>query len=133
MLSEKKNDRIAREYVDQLQIATPDVRKKAGELSGGNQQKVVIAKWMAADTEVLIFDEPTRGVDVGAKKEIYKWMDFLASEGKAILLISSDLPEIMGMSDRLYVMRQGSIVGMMEREAYTDAGIGQLMMGDIKK
>lgn len=133
LLSEKKNDRIAREYVDQLQIATPDVRKKAGELSGGNQQKVVIAKWMAADTEVLIFDEPTRGVDVGAKKEIYKWMDFLASEGKAILLISSDLPEIMGMSDRLYVMRQGSIVGMMEREAYTDAGIGQLMMGDIKK
>ena len=69
----------------------------------------------------------------GAKKEIYKWMDLLASEGKAILLISSDLPEIMGMSDRLYVMRQGTIVGMMEKEAYSDSGIGQLMMGDVKK
>ena len=133
ILKEKKNDHIAGEYVDKLQIATPDVRKKAGELSGGNQQKVVIAKWLAADTELLIFDEPTRGVDVGAKKEIYKWMDLLASEEKAILLISSDLPEIMGMSDRLYVMRQGTIVGMMEKEAYSDSGIGQLMMGDVKK
>lgn len=133
ILSEKKNDHIAREYVDKLQIATPDVRKKAGELSGGNQQKVVIAKWLAADTKLLIFDEPTRGVDVGAKKEIYKWIDLLASEGKAILLISSDLQEIMELSERLYVMWQGSIVGMMEKEAYSDSGIGQLMMGDVKK
>lgn len=123
-----KSDRIAAKYVEELQIMTPDMKRRAGELSGGNQQKVVIAKWLAADTEFLIFDEPTRGIDVGAKTEIYRWMDRLVSEGKGILMISSDLQELMGMCDRLYVMRHGSIVGRMEKEEYTVAGIGQLMM-----
>jgi putative multiple sugar transport system ATP-binding protein len=92
----------------QLQLAV--------NLSGGNQQKVVLSKWLFANPDILILDEPTRGIDVGAKFEIYTIINRLASEGKGIILISSELPEILGMSDRIYVMRNGKIVGELPAE-----------------
>ena len=98
-------------YIQQLQIRTPNQEQDARHLSGGNQQKVVLAKWLFADADVVIFDEPTRGIDVGAKYEIYLLMRELAARGKALLMISSELPEILGMSDRILVMREGRITG----------------------
>ena len=99
------------EYVASLRIKIPSQEERAGNLSGGNQQKVVLAKWLAADGEVILFDEPTRGIDVGAKHEIYQLINRLAAAGKAILMISSELPEVLGMSDRVLVMREGRITG----------------------
>ena len=101
-------------YVEQLLIKTPNQEQLARNLSGGNQQKVVLAKWLYAETEVIIFDEPTRGIDVGAKYEIYLLMRELAARGKALLMISSELPEILGMSDRVLVMREGRITGEID-------------------
>jgi ribose transport system ATP-binding protein len=101
----------ASHYVDALAIKTPSLQQKVKFLSGGNQQKVVIGKWLTADTEVLIFDEPTRGIDVGAKSEIYKLLNDLARQGKAIIMISSELPEILRMSHRIIVMCEGRITG----------------------
>jgi putative multiple sugar transport system ATP-binding protein len=98
-------------------------------MSGGNQQKVVLAKWILADTEVLIFDEPTRGIDVQAKREIYVHMDHMSSSGKAILLISSELSELIGMCDRIYVMREGAVAGELKGEEITEEKIGQMMFG----
>jgi ABC-type sugar transport system ATPase subunit len=98
-------------YVDQLRIKVPGQEERAGHLSGGNQQKVVLAKWLARDCTVLIFDEPTRGIDVGAKFEIYRLMNDLAAAGKAIVMISSELSEVLGMADRILVMHDGRITG----------------------
>lgn len=128
LIDQKKNDSVAKEYVKSLKIATPSVKKLAVALSGGNQQKVVVAKWLSADTDVIIFDEPTRGIDVGAKMEIYALMDQLASEGKSILMISSEMQEIIGMSDRMYIMNNGKIVGHMERSEFSQEKIGQMML-----
>ena len=94
-----------------LAIKTPSLRQKVRNLSGGTQQKVVIGKWLTADTEILIFDEPTRGIDVGAKSEIYRLLNDLARDGKAIIMISSELPEILRMSHRIVVMCEGRITG----------------------
>ena len=91
------------------------VTRLAGQLSGGNQQKVVLAKWLLTDSDIFIFDEPTRGIDVGAKAEIYALMRDLAGRGAAILMISSELPELLRMSDRVLVMREGALVGEMPR------------------
>jgi ribose transport system ATP-binding protein len=104
----------AQQYVDALSIRTPGLQQKAMNLSGGNQQKVVIGKWLTADTNVLIFDEPTRGIDVGAKSEIYRLLNDLAQQGKAIIMISSELPEILRMSHRVVVMCEGRITGELE-------------------
>jgi ribose transport system ATP-binding protein len=104
----------AKQYVDALSIRTPSLQQKAMNLSGGNQQKVVIGKWLTADTNVLIFDEPTRGIDVGAKSEIYRLLNDLAQQGKAIIMISSELPEILRMSHRVVVMCEGRITGELE-------------------
>jgi ABC-type sugar transport system ATPase subunit len=98
-------------------------------LSGGNQQKLVLAKWLAAKSDILILDEPTRGVDVGAKAEIHAWIDRLASQGAAILLISSELPELMNLSTRLIVLRAGRIVGEVTRAEATQDGLLRLMAG----
>ncbi|HJN81216.1 MAG TPA: sugar ABC transporter ATP-binding protein [Verrucomicrobiota bacterium] len=98
-------------YVDQIQIKIANPEQITGTLSGGNQQKVVLAKWLQRNAEVIIFDEPTRGIDVGAKYEIYQLINQLASDGKAILMISSELPEVLGMSDRIIVMNEGRITG----------------------
>ena len=103
--------RTANEYIQRLAVKTPSIDQQVGKLSGGNQQKVVLARWLAARPKVLILDEPTRGIDVGAKAEIYRLIDELANEGLAIILISSELPEIMGLSDRIIVMQGGRITG----------------------
>jgi ABC-type sugar transport system ATPase subunit len=98
-------------YVDTLKIKVPDQEQRARNLSGGNQQKVVLAKWLARNCDVLIFDEPTRGIDVGAKYEIYLLMNELAAQGKAVLMISSEMPEVLGMADRILVMHDGRVTG----------------------
>jgi ABC-type sugar transport system ATPase subunit len=120
---------IAELYKNDLRIVAPNVHKTCKQLSGGNQQKVVLAKWLSAKTNILIFDEPTRGIDVGAKMEIYALMDRLASEGKAILMISSELPEVIGMSDRIYIMHEGVIGGESKRGESTADVIGLQMLG----
>ncbi len=106
-----KTRSTAKHFVDALAIKTPSVRQKVKNLSGGNQQKVIIGKWLTADTDILIFDEPTRGIDVGAKSEIYKLLNDLAQQGKSIIMISSELPEILRMSHRVLVMCEGRITG----------------------
>ncbi len=126
-IKQKKNDEIAEDYVKKLNIAATGVDKHVGFLSGGNQQKVVLAKWLSAGPDVIIFDEPTRGIDVGAKFEIYALMDRLASEGAAILMISSEMQEVLGMSDRIYVMADGCIVDEIPREEFSNERIGQKM------
>ncbi len=107
---------VAERYRQRLNIRSSSISQETVNLSGGNQQKVVLSRWLFADPEVLILDEPTRGVDVGAKFEIYTIIAQLAAEGKGVLLISSELPEVLGMSDRIYVMNEGRIVGEMGRE-----------------
>lgn len=109
-----KINRATAEYVDKIRIKTPSVKTLIRSLSGGNQQKVVIAKWLHRDCDVLIFDEPTKGIDVGAKSEIYKLMNQLAAEGKSIIMISSELPELLRMSDRVVVMCEGRITGELD-------------------
>jgi ABC-type sugar transport system ATPase subunit len=103
-------------FVKDLRIATPSQKRLAQFLSGGTQQKVVMAKWLATESQVFIFDEPTRGIDVGAKAEIHEFMDHLVTQGAAVLMVSSDLPEVLGMSDRIYVMHEGRIVQEFSRE-----------------
>ncbi|MCH1982391.1 sugar ABC transporter ATP-binding protein [Ruminococcus sp. OA3] len=117
IINEKKVRLQAEETVKQLEIKTNSIDKIAGELSGGNQQKVIIGKWLNTDTEIYIFDEPTRGIDVGAKLEIYNIMNQLAEEGKAIIMVSSELPEILGMCDRVVVMREGEIMAAIDRDS----------------
>jgi ABC-type sugar transport system ATPase subunit len=107
---EREREEFGR-YVSQLQIKVPNQEARAGNLSGGNQQKVVLAKWLARNCDVLIFDEPTRGIDVGAKYEIYLLMNELVAAGKAIVMISSELPEVLGMADRILVMHEGRVTG----------------------
>jgi ABC-type sugar transport system ATPase subunit len=114
-------------YVDRLQIKVTGRHQAAATLSGGNQQKVVLAKWLERNAEVVIFDEPTRGIDVGAKYEIYLLINRLAAQGKAVLLISSELPEVLGMSDRILVMHDGRITGEITDVAHaTQAQIMEL-------
>lgn len=112
-----KTGATARRYVEALRIRTPSVQQLAKNLSGGNQQKVVVGKWLTADTEILIFDEPTRGIDVGAKSEIYRLLNDLAKQGKSIIMISSELPEVVRMSHRIIVMCQGRITGELDSGA----------------
>ena len=111
------------QYKDSLNIKTPSIKQLVGNLSGGNQQKVQIAKWLFAEPKVLILDEPTRGIDVGAKFEIYTIINRLVAEGYSVLMISSDLPEILGMSDRIYVMAEGSITGEISAEEANEQNI----------
>ncbi|MEC5322829.1 sugar ABC transporter ATP-binding protein [Aurantimonas sp. A3-2-R12] len=113
MLDENGMGEAARRYIDRLGIRTPSDRQEVRLLSGGNQQKVVIAKWLLRDCDILIFDEPTRGIDVGAKSEIYKLLNSLAEQGRAIIVISSELPEILRLSHRIAVMREGRLTGIL--------------------
>lgn len=129
----KKESAIVSQYISSLKIATPTARKLTQFLSGGTQQKVVLAKWLVSKCKVFIFDEPTRGIDVGAKSEIYKLMDTLVEGGAAILMISSDLSEILGMSDRIYVMCHGEINGEFDADEATQSGILQLAFGQKGK
>jgi len=114
LINDKKFDSYSEDYIEKIQTKTPSTRARVGSLSGGNQQKVVISKWLLRDCDILIFDEPTRGIDVGAKSEIYKLMNKLASEGKSIIMISSDMPELLRMSDRVVVMCEGRVTGELD-------------------
>lgn len=114
-------------FRNRLKIKTPSVFQKAEKLSGGNQQKIVLGKWMYAEPDILILDEPTRGIDIGAKYEIYTIMNQLAQEGKGILMISSELPELLGMCDRIYAMSEGRITGEVDRYEATQEGLMKLM------
>jgi putative multiple sugar transport system ATP-binding protein len=128
-----KENKVAQEYVDAMRTKTPSVQQHVGNLSGGNQQKVLLAKWMFADPDVLIVDEPTRGIDVGAKYEIYCIMNDLVAQGKSIIMISSEMPELLGMSDRIYVMNEGSIVAeFMAEEATQEKILGAILKSDEK-
>jgi ribose transport system ATP-binding protein len=112
-----------------FRVRTPGTAQMVGNLSGGNQQKVVLAKWLSRTPRLLILDEPTRGIDVGAKSEIYALMDELANHGAAILMISSDLEEVLGMSDRVLVMHQGELAGQLPRANMTEEAIINLATG----
>ena len=119
-INENEEINVANEYKSSINIKAPSIMQKVVNLSGGNQQKVQIAKWLFAKPQVLILDEPTRGIDVGAKYEIYSLMNKLVEEGMAIIMISSELPEVLGMSDRLYVMSEGHITGELSAEEATE-------------
>ena len=123
VVSDAKISKATEKYVDRIRIKTPGVRALARGLSGGNQQKVVLAKWLERDCEILIFDEPTRGIDVGAKSEIYKLMNDLVHQGKSIIMISSEMPELLRMSDRIVVMCEGVKTGEMSIEEATQEKI----------
>ncbi len=116
IIDKDKEYQVADEYRDKLNTKTPSVEQNVGNLSGGNQQKVLLAKWMFTDPDILILDEPTRGIDVGAKYEIYCIINDLAKAGKSVVMISSELPEILGMSDRIYIMNEGKFVGELNAE-----------------
>ena len=110
----RREREVARQYVTRLRITTPSVRQKVLRLSGGNQQKVALAKWLFAQSKVILFDEPTRGIDIAAKRDVFELFVELTRMGAGILMISSELPEILGMSDRILVMRRGRIVGQLD-------------------
>ena len=122
----KKEVDITQKYIDMMSTKTPTQEQAIGNLSGGNQQKVMIGRWLATDPDILILDEPTRGVDVGAKSEIYSIMNQLVKEGMSIIMISSELPEIINMSDRVYVMAEGRVAGCLDHTEVTQEAIMQL-------
>ena len=121
--------RVAVEYKEKLRTKCPTVEQLVGNLSGGNQQKVLLAKWMFANPDILILDEPTRGIDVGAKYEIYCIINQLVSEGKSVIMISSEMPELLGMCDRIYVMSEGKFVGELSGEEATQEKIMAMIIG----
>ena len=122
-ISSREEKDVATKYIDKLKIATPSENAIVKFLSGGNQQKVVIAKWLQVDAEIIVLDEPTRGIDVGAKLEIYNIMNELVDEGKSIIMISSEMPELMGMCDRIYIMHEGEIKGVLNRTEFSSEKI----------
>ena len=125
----RKNAELAEEYREELRIKVPSVKQMVVNLSGGNQQKVVLAKTLAADPDIIIFDEPTKGIDVGAKQEIYNLMKKLSEEGKAIIMISSDMEEILGMSDRILVLHEGRLSGELQRDEFSQEAVLELASG----
>jgi ABC-type sugar transport system ATPase subunit len=120
---------LATRYVQRLRVKTPSLETSIATLSGGNQQKIALAKWIARDCDILVVDEPTRGIDVGAKAEIYQLLDELALEGKALLVISSELPELIGLCGRILVMRGGRVAGELPRAQFSEAALMRLMAG----
>jgi rhamnose transport system ATP-binding protein len=130
-INRRKETRLAIDTIRKLNIRAYGPQQIVGKLSGGNQQKVVVGKWLATSPRVLIVDEPTRGIDVGAKAEIHRLMSELAQQGLAILMISSELPEVLGMSDRILVMREGELVAEFSRAEATQENIGMAMMGNV--
>lgn len=129
IIDDRKMEENARKYVDLLSIKTPSLHQKTVNLSGGNMQKVVLGKWLLRNAKVMIFDEPTRGIDVGAKFEIYKLMNELSDQGISIIMISSELPEVLGMSDRILVFREGKISGVLEAHEAEQVKILELATG----
>jgi len=129
IINVNEENRVAEEYRNKLRVKTPSIQQEVNNLSGGNQQKVLLSKWMFADPDVLMLDEPTRGIDVGAKYEIYCIMNDLVAQGKSVVMISSELPELLGMCDRIYVMDEGKLVAEMDAADATQEKI----MGAILK
>ena len=132
VIDKDKEYAVAVEYKEKLKTKCPTVEQNVGNLSGGNQQKVLLAKWMFADPDVLILDEPTRGIDVGAKYEIYCIINDLVAAGKSVIMISSELPEVLGMSDRIYVMNEGRIVGELSQEEASQEKIMSCILSSSK-
>lgn len=123
----------AKDLRAKLGVKTPTVEQHVANLSGGNQQKVLVGKWIFAEPDVLLLDEPTRGVDVGAKYEIYQIINDLVAQGKAVLMISSELPEILGMCDRVYIMNEGRVIAQVSAREATQESIMGYIMQDSKK
>lgn len=128
-IDRKKERALAEEYISLLRIKTPGQEQMATNLSGGNQQKVVLARWLLAGPKVLILDEPTRGIDVGAKQEIYRIMQDIAKQGMAIIMISSEMLELIGMSDRIMVISEGKLSGILEKSEFSQQKILELASG----
>lgn len=128
------NKRAEREavqsYVESLHVKTPGLEQEAQFLSGGNQQKLIVAKWLATDSDILIFDEPTRGIDVGAKYEIYQLMHDLVAAGKSIIMVSSDFEELTGMSDRILVISEGRLAGERSADRFDKTDLLDLASGE---
>ncbi len=133
VLNPRREAQVAEDYRRAMNIRTPNVQQKVVNLSGGNQQKVVLSKWLFTDPQVLILDEPTRGIDVGAKFEIYNIMNQLAADGRGILMISSEMPELLGMCDRIYVMNEGRIVGELSRAEASQERIMAMILNSAGK
>jgi inositol transport system ATP-binding protein len=119
----KKERKIVGEYFEKIKVKTPTLETAIQALSGGNQQKVLFVRWMIRNSDILILDEPTRGIDVGAKFEIYKLMTELAKAGKGIIMVSSELPELIGMCDRIYIMSKGLLTGELQRKDFSQETI----------
>ena len=126
VVDSQKTKEISEKYIDELKIVTPSKKQRVRNLSGGNQQKVVVAKVLAANTKIIIFDEPTRGIDVGAKQEIYYLMDNLTRQGISIIMISSDMEELLGMSDRIVVLSEGTIAGELSKDEFSQVAVMEL-------
>jgi ribose transport system ATP-binding protein len=131
LIDDKSEETVSNTLVDRLRVKTPSLSQKIDKLSGGNQQKAIIARWILLEPEILIMDEPTRGIDVGAKSEIYELMGELVAKGISIIMISSENPELLAMSDRIMVMREGSISGFLEGEEQTEENILKLAFGGV--
>jgi len=130
IINDKKEWNLAQEYVEKMKTKTPSLWQKVCNLSGGNQQKVVLSKWLATNPKVLILDEPTRGIDIGAKREIYMLIEQLVSQGLGIIMISSELPEVLSMSDRILVMHNGAVCGELSREEASEESIMSLILAN---
>jgi ribose transport system ATP-binding protein len=130
-LNRSAEAQAAKQEVERMRIKTPSIHRKVVNLSGGNQQKVVLGKWLAMRPKILILDEPTRGIDVGAKAEIYRHIATLAEQGIAVIMVSSDMEEILGMSDRVVVMHERCITGILPRNLLTPERVGSMMSGKV--
>ena len=129
VFSKRKEEDFTKEILAGIHTKYASVYDRVSQLSGGNQQKVALAKWLAARSKCIIFDEPTRGVDVGAKTEIYNCINQLAAQGIGIIMISSEMPELMGMSDQVIVMRQGKVTGKIMKNEFSENNLIRLAMG----
>ena len=127
VINKPREDQVARDYRAKMRIRSASIQQRVGNLSGGNQQKVVLSKWMFSDPDVLILDEPTRGIDVGAKFEIYQIINELAASGRGVIVISSELPELLGICDRIYALSEGRITGQLPKEEATQESLMELM------
>ena len=132
VINRKESFRLADKYFKELRVVSPDMKKLCKYLSGGNQQKVVLSKWLASGADIIFLDEPTRGIDVGAKYEIYQLMDRLVQEGKSILMISSEMPEVMGVADRVIVLHEGDQMGEVEYTDFSEELLMKLSSGIVE-
>jgi ribose transport system ATP-binding protein len=131
LISRRAESAEAQRQIDAMRIRTPGVETRVMNLSGGNQQKVVLGKWLSMEPKVLIVDEPTRGIDVGAKAEIYRLLRALADNGVAVIVISSDMEEVLGISDRIAVMHEGAIAGILDRTEFSEEKVMNLAFGKM--